>query len=301
MRATSDATPNKKPTQHATRGTRQGNFVLWAVSLVGVAAFLGPFFLSGAQTDAGAANRAAHAADAPLVFAALGLCCLVALLIETGGRDPDAKAVALLGVLVATNAALRLVPGVLGASPIFFLPVCVGYVWGPRFGFLHGAGSLALSAAFVGGFGPWLPFQMLALGWVGMTAGLLPGSGEQHADGTHRFHRSPLAARRSLLLLAIFAGAWGFGYGAIMNLWFWPFAAPAAPAEAGLYWSPGLGLAETIRRYATFYLATSAVYDGFRAGGNVLMVLAFGRPTLLLLGRFRRRFTWQPVESLPGR
>jgi energy-coupling factor transport system substrate-specific component len=100
--------------------------------------------------------------------------------------------------------------------------------------------------------------------------------------------------------LALFGAAWGFGFGAIMNLWFWPFAAPASPAESGLYWAPGLGLGETVRRYLVFYGATSAVYDAFRAAGNVAMFALFGRPVLLLLLRFRERFTWQPITTLPA-
>ena len=201
------------------------------------------------------------------------------LLIETGGgADPDAKRVALLGVLVAANAALRLIPGIFGASPIFFLPICVGFVWGPSFGFLLGAASIAVSGLLTGGIGPWLPFQMMTLGWVGLTAGVVgiltprppsrDGKGEtehdlRHVPATHSFVPSP----QSLVLLAIFGAVWGFLFGAIMNLWFWPFAAPASPAESGLYWAPGLGVGETVRRYLVFYGATSAVYDAFRAAG----------------------------------
>lgn len=289
---------------------RRSAFVLTVATVVGIVAFLGPFVLSVPQI-AGADRGAAHAGDAPLVFAALGILCLIALLVETGGRGPDAKQVALLGVLVATNAALRLVPDLLGASPIYFLPIMVGYVWGPSFGFLLGAASLALSALLTGGIGPWVPFQMLTLGWVGMTAGLLPWRtrhrtagighrGEQLPTGLRErpWADAPLTPRYAILLLAVFAGLWGFLFGAIMNLWFWPFAAPAAPIDAGLYWAPGLGLGETVRRYAVFYLATSATYDATRAVGNVTMMLVFGRPVLLLLLRFRQRFTWEPVIGI---
>ena len=146
--------------------------VLAVTSLIGVAAFLSPFWLARAQTTG--ADRTAHGGDAPLLFAVIGVLCLVVLLIETGGgADPDAKRVALLGVLVAANAALRLIPGIFGASPIFFLPICVGFVWGPSFGFLLGAASIAVSGLLTGGIGPWLPFQMMTLGWVGLTAGVV--------------------------------------------------------------------------------------------------------------------------------
>ncbi len=284
--------------------------VLAVTSLIGVAAFLSPFWLARAQTAS--ADRTAHGSDAPLLFAVIGLLCLIVLLVETGGgADPDAKRVALLGVLVAANAALRLLPGILGASPIFFLPICVGFVWGPSFGFLLGAASIAVSALLTGGIGPWLPFQMMTLGWVGLTAGVV-GSltprppllcSEAKERGSKPFVGAvapkEVLSPQFLVLLAFLGAAWGFGFGAIMNLWFWPFAAPASPAESGLYWAPGLGLGETVRRYLVFYGATSAVYDAFRAAGNVAMFALFGRPVLLLLFRFRDRFTWQPITALP--
>jgi energy-coupling factor transport system substrate-specific component len=276
--------------------------VLTITSLIGVAAFLSPFWLARTQTTG--ADRTAHGGDAPLLFAVIGVFCLVVLLIETGGgADPDAKRVALLGVLVAANAALRLIPGIFGASPIFFLPICVGFVWGSSFGFLLGAASIAVSGLLTGGIGPWLPFQMMTLGWVGLTAGLLPGRRVPPSPNPSlvrgRGELSPPSATQSLIALAIFAALWGFLFGAIMNLWFWPFAVPASPAESGLYWAPGLGVGETMRRYLVFYGATSAVYDAFRAAGNVAMFALFGRPVLLLLLRFRDRFTWQPVTALP--
>jgi energy-coupling factor transport system substrate-specific component len=278
--------------------------VLTITSLIGISAFLSPFWLARAQTTG--ADRTAHGSDAPLLFAVIGVLCLIVLLVEAGGgAEPDAKRVALLGVLVAANAALRLLPGVLGASPIFFLPICVGFVWGPSFGFLLGAASIAVSALLTGGIGPWLPFQMMTLGWVGLTAGVVGnltprppllciGAKERGSN------RTSALSTQHVVLLALFGAAWGFGFGAIMNLWFWPFAAPASPAESGLYWAPGLGLGETVRRYLVFYGATSAVYDAFRAAGNVAMFALFGRPVLLLLLRFRERFTWQPITTLPA-
>ncbi|MGI8857341.1 MAG: ECF transporter S component [Thermomicrobiales bacterium] len=288
--------------------------VLAVTSLIGVAAFLSPFWLARTQTTG--ADRTAHGSDAPLLFAIVGVLCLIVLLVETGGgADPDAKRVALLGVLVAANAALRLIPGIFGASPIFFLPICVGFVWGPSFGFLLGAASIAVSGLLTGGIGPWLPFQMMTLGWVGLTAGFLSpsrpegtrpslggkgemGDGLRHLPATQHSRQMALSTQH-FVLLALFGAVWGFLFGAIMNLWFWPFAAPASPAESGLYWAPGLGLGETVRRYLVFYGATSAVYDAFRAVGNVAMFALFGRPVLLLLLRFRDRFTWQPVTALP--
>jgi energy-coupling factor transport system substrate-specific component len=119
---------------------------------------------------------------------------------------------------------------------------------------------------------------MLGVGWVGLTAGWLP---------------HPPVFRRRLLLLAAFGAAWGFLYGAILNLWSWPFAAPGLTGDVGLYWSPDLSFAQTLSHYARFYLVTSLWYDLFRAAGNAALVLTLGGPALRVLERFRSRFAWE--------
>ena len=265
-------------------GASEG-LVVAVASLAGVAAFLYPFLLPAIErTDDGAA----HAADAPLVFAGLTVLCLLAILAALGeprmaaSSGAAAKSVALLGVLVATDATLRLAPSLLGATPIFLLIILVGAVFGPSFGFLMGSLTLLVSGFITGGVGPWLPFEMLGAGWVGMTAGWLPKPGNP---------------RLRLLLLAAFGAGWGILYGAVLNLYFWPFAAPGLGVDAGLYWSPGLSAAETLDRYARFYLVTSLGHDLFRAVGNALLVLLLGGPLLRTLERFRERFSWQPWEA----
>ena len=53
-----------------------------------------------------------------------------------------------------------------------FAPLILGgYVFGARFGFLFGAFALLVSALITGGVGPWLPYQMFAAGWMGLSAG----------------------------------------------------------------------------------------------------------------------------------
>ncbi|MDQ3548256.1 MAG: ECF transporter S component, partial [Chloroflexota bacterium] len=198
------------------------------------------------------------------------------------------KLVALLGMLVAVDATLRLAPSLLGASPIFLLILLVGFAYGAEFGFLMGALTLFVSAIITGGLGPWLPYQMLGAGWVGMTAGWLPRIGEP-------------GGRRELVVLAVFGGLWGFLYGGILNLMEWPFSAPGLGERAGFYWVPGMGFGETVATYARFYVASSFVYDAFRAGANVVLVLALGRPLLRLLDRYRDRFTWEPWVSVNGK
>ena len=79
-----------------------------------------------------------------------------------------AKAVALLGVLAATAAALRaLGAGIAGLEPIWIVIVLGGYALGAGFGFVLGAVCILASALLTGGVGPWMPFQMIAAAWVG--------------------------------------------------------------------------------------------------------------------------------------
>ena len=261
----------------------QAGLVLAVASLVGLACFLYPFVLPlGNQLDG---ENTAHARLAPLLFAAVVGVCLVAILVTMAddGGVSRSRTVALLGVLVAVDATLRLVPSVLGASAIFLLIILVGVVFGSALGFQMGVLTLLFSALITGGIGPWLPFQMLGAGWVGLSAGWLP-------------KRGPMLVR--IATIAIFGALWGFLFGALMNLWFWPFAAPGVGSDAGLYWSPELGAVETIERYARFYLVTSLPFDVARAVGNIVLVLVFGGPILRLLERYRSRFTWQPWTEL---
>lgn len=263
-------------------GRRQGaGAVVLAASIAGLAAFLYPFILPAIEQAAGGrVNATAHAADAPLVFALVAGACLVAIAFEISQsatrRGEAAKIVALLGALVAIDAALRLAPSFLGATPVFLLIVLAGVVFGPSFGFAMGALTLLVSAFLTGGVGPWLPYQMLGAGWVGMTAGWLP---------------QPRGVRWRLAVIAGFAGVWGLLFGALLNLWFWPYAAPGADGSA-IAWEPGLGVVEALQRYLAFYLTTSLAFDAFRAVGNVVLVVALGAPLLGVLERYRRRFGW---------
>lgn len=255
-------------------------------SLLGVMAFASPFFMqqqSGAQAGA----------NSPAYLTGLIVLCLAALMAEAQGQAMSAKLVALLGVLVAINAALRFaenaIPGPAGFSPVFMLIILAGAVFGARFGFLMGALTMLVSALITGGVGPWLPYQMFTAGWMGMTAALLRrgermnGRTGDPSSTCHPFTSSPL------LPFIVFAGVWGFAYGAIMNLWSWPFQA-GDPAQS---WQAGLSFIDGIKRYLTFYAVTSLWWDVFAAAGNVLLILLFGLPTLKVLQRFKDRFLFE--------
>lgn len=255
-------------------------------SLLGLLAFASPFFMP-LQQGAQAAN------NSPAYLAGLIVLCLVALMAEAQGQAMSAKLVALLGVLVAINAALRFaenaIPGPAGFTPVFMLIIISGAVFGARFGFLMGVLTMLVSGLITGGVGPWLPYQMFAAGWMGMSASLLRtgervnGRTGDPASPRHPFTPSPLLA------FIIFSALWGFAYGAIMNLWSWPFQA-GDPAQS---WQAGLSFIDGIKRYLVFYAVTSLWWDVFAAAGNVLLVMLFGLPTLKVLTRFKSRFLFE--------
>jgi energy-coupling factor transport system substrate-specific component len=255
-------------------------------TISGMLVLLYPFFLPVVSQRAG--FGALGSGELPLMMTFLLGLCLVALLYEAQGQMVNTKLIALLGILVAINSALRFIetaiPGPGGFTPIFFLIILVGYVFGGRVGFLMGALTLLVSALVTGGVGPWLPAQMFTAGWVGMSTLIL----RPVAKG-FRAKRTPQSSssdRMEIFMLAGFGLLWGFAYGAIMNLWQWPFiAGPQSQSYAA-----GLGFLATLRHYLAFYLVTSLVWDAVAAIGNGLLILALGIPALRALRRFRQRF-----------
>jgi energy-coupling factor transport system substrate-specific component len=251
------------------------DIILILLCLLGASAFLYPFFLAAPSS---ASDSAAHAADAPLLFVVLGPALLVLLLAELGAGRLNAKTVAVLGVLMAINAVLRLPAGPGDSPAFFFLVILSGYVYGGRFGFLLGSLSLLVSALLTGGVGPWMPFQMFVMGWMGLGTVVLRPLRTRVQPGS----------LRERIVLCGYGYLWGLLFGALINLWFWPFAGVGA-----LYWAPGLGLGETLRRYWAFYVATSLAWDSLRAITNVVLIAALGGPILKELRRFQTRFQFE--------
>jgi energy-coupling factor transport system substrate-specific component len=265
-----------------------------AATLSGMLILLYPFFLPGVSQQTAFGTLRAGEMPAMMTFL-LGLCLLV-LLFEAQGPMINTKLIALLGILVAINSALRFietaVPGPGGFTPIFFLIILVGYVFGGRVGFLMGALTLLVSALVTGGVGPWLPAQMFTAGWVGMSTPILRPlikifNVKQARQVKSTFHLE-------IILLAGFGLLWGFLYGAIMNLWQWPFI--AVPQSQS--YTACLSFMATLQHYLAFYLVTSLVWDGVAAIGNVLLILALGNPALRALRRFRQRFEFSYVPEV---
>lgn len=249
------------------------------VSAVGVVAFGWPLIASGES------GLSAHAQDAPWLFAAL-LPLLLAVVVATiADVGLDAKAIAMLGVLAAAGAALRpLGAGTAGIEPMFFLMVLSGRVLGPGFGFVLGAVSMFASALLTGGVGPWMPFQMLSMGWVCMGAGLLPGP-------------DTIRGRGELWLLAAYGAVSSVLYGTVMNLQGWPYLGGLA---TGVSFVPGDPVGENLGRFIAYCLATSLGWDLPRAVVTVLLSLALGPAVLKALRRATRRAAFEAQVTFEG-
>ncbi|MGC5035374.1 MULTISPECIES: ECF transporter S component [unclassified Streptomyces] len=242
------------------------------VSAVGVAGFGWPF-LTPPDSQLGA-----HAQDAPWLFAGLLvlLVAVVAAAISESGLGP--KAVAMLGVLAAAGAALRPIgAGTAGIEPMFFLMVLSGRVLGPGFGFVLGSVTMFASALLTGGVGPWLPFQMLAMGWFATGAGLLPGPDR-------------LRGRAERVMLAAYGFLAAFAYGTVMNLAGWPFMSALASNVA---FDPHAPLTANLARFLAYCTATSLGWDLGRAVVTVVLTLTLGPAVLRALRRATRRAAFE--------
>jgi energy-coupling factor transport system substrate-specific component len=261
----------------ALRVGRRGGAAIAVASLVGLAAFCWPLFAHPA-----AAVNEAHAGDAPWIMAAIIPLLLVALLGEVAAGGIDAKGVALLGVLGACGAAIRIPSGgTAGFEPVFFLLFPAGYVLGRHFGFLLGALTLFASALVTGGVGPWLPFQMMAAAWMGYGAGLLP---------RHR-------GRHELLPLALYAAVVCLLYGLLMDMWFWPYGTGTTTTFS---FQPGASLGHNLARFLAFYFATSLGFDIPRAVLNAVLILTVGRPVVSALRRASHKAAFGAAVDVPA-
>lgn len=269
--------PAARPAR-AVRLGRRTSVLLAVASLLGLMAFGWPLLVHAA-----AGPDAAHASDAPWIFVAVVPLLLAIVLAELADGSMDAKAVALLGILAAAIAALRVpTPGVDGFEPMWFLLVLSARVFGRGFGFVLGALAFLASALVTGGVGPWLPFQMFAAAWVGFGAGCLP----------------PLRGRAEQWLLAAYGAAGALAYGLLTNFWFWPFVSTGASVWQ---FEPGAGVVTNLHRFLLFDAATSLGWDLTRAATTVVLVMVLGRPVLAALRRATRRAAFEPLVAFaPG-
>jgi energy-coupling factor transport system substrate-specific component len=182
------------------------SYAIYAVTMfIGIISFLYPFLLPAViqKTPIGEARSN----ETPFMLTLLLILCIMVLIYEVQGAAINTKLIALLGILVAINSTLRFIevaiPAPAGFTPIFTLIILTGYVFGGRFGFLMGAMTLFVSAIITGGIGPWLPSQMFAAGWVGMSASLLLPINQR---------LNLIDTKGEVFVLAMFGFFWGLAY-----------------------------------------------------------------------------------------
>ena len=116
--------------------------------------------------------------------------------------------------------------------------------------------------------------------------------------GTYHRHGKLEGQWRDVVILATVGIVTGFAYGALLDVWDWTTFYRGAP---GFGWQPGLSVTAALGRFGRFYLATSLVYDSFRAAGNAIAVVVLGAPVLAGLIRMRARFNVVVLRSPPQR
>ena len=238
--------------------------VVIVATLLGLVAFSWPFIA--------AAYSLPHAFVATTAVI-VAIVALTGLLIAGAATLTDSPMIALVGVLAALAAAARLISvGAGGIEFIFVIVVIAGRVLGPRGGFLVGALAMVVSSLVWGGVGPWTIFQMLAVGWVGAGAGVLPQG-------------SPVVSRPRLeiALLAAYGAVASYGFGLLMNLWFWPISIGSGTS---LSLVDGQGVAANFTRFLLYSLTTSTLtWDSVRAITTVVSLVLIGGAALKALRR----------------
>ena len=237
--------------------------VLAAANVLALAAFCWPLLAAAFPEDAAAALPYAALATAPLA--------VIAIAVSLDGSVRSAHTVALLGVLAAVGSAVRVAStGVGGVEAVFILLILAGRAFGPRFGMLLGAATIALSSALWGGIGPWTPFQIFACAWVGAGAGLLPRR---------------VRGKAELWMLCGYGVLASYVFGLLTNLWFWPFAVGAG---TGISYEPGAPLATNLSSFLLYSLVTStAGWDTLRAITTVIGIAVVGRAIIAALRRVK--------------
>ena len=210
---------------------------------------------------------------AQTVFIVLMPLVLILVLIEFATGDISSKQLALLGVLIALNAVIRLLgAGTAGIETAFFLIILGAFVFGSGFGFILGACSILVSALLTGGIGPWLPFQMMGAALVGLGAGLIP--------------RSTKAWLQKILLVA-YAVIASFIYGGLMTMWNWPYLAGVGTQ---LSYVPSDALLSNLTRFIQYEIVTGGlVWDLGRAITTSVLILLTGTALIATLRRAATR------------
>lgn len=187
--------------------------------------------------------------------------CMLPFFLRFERKKPPARNIVMLSVLCALGVAGRAVFATLAqVKPVTAITILTGAVFGGETGFMVGAVTMLVSNMLFGQ-GPWTPWQMFAMGMIGLLAGVL-------------FYNRPWHS--SVLLLTVYGFlAAVLIYGGIMN----PASAimggiPMTWQVAAAYWLSGLPM------------------DLLHGAATVLFLLLGARPMLRKLERVIVKFGW---------
>jgi energy-coupling factor transport system substrate-specific component len=126
---------------------------------------------------------------------------------------------------------------------------------------------VSVSALLSGGIGPWLPFQIIAAGWIALGVAVIP---KLKSFKLERY------------FLAIYGAVASFVFGFLMDLQLWPWL---VGSDTQLSYQPGAAVAENFSRFTTFHFATALSWDLPRAILTFLLILITAKPILFALKR----------------
>lgn len=270
MTTTEEAIESRSTTAGRTRlrPSMSSSLLLAITAVLGFFAMTWPLFVRPDAALLG--ENSVRSSTAVFMMAGLLVVLLALTVAQLSNEDLDVKAVAMLGVLTAVGAVLRpLSAGTAGIELVWAMIILGGRVFGAGFGFLLGNSTLFASALLTGGVGPWLPYQMVGAGFVGLGAGLLPklrGAGE-------------------IIMLAVYGFVAAFCYGVLLDLAFWPFYFKGTDAA----FDPNVGIVENLHRFLVVNLVTGMGWNLGRAITNVTFIAVLGPAILKVLRRAARR------------
>lgn len=176
-----------------------------------------------------------------------------------------------LAALAVFSSFFRMIPLPMGISLAYLLPICSGIMLGPVSGFLIGQLAMFVGGVFLGGLGPWIPYQCFVMGCVGFFAGIL-----------FKPNRKPV------FLVILYAVLANFSYGYFMSLTYWPVAVQKMAVSSD--W------VERVQSYSGFYFSTSFFWDLTGAIGNIIIFSLFFSTACQLLSRASQRLTYTKQE-----
>lgn len=189
---------------------------------------------------------------------------ILAVYLEFENTYASTRVIALLAFITASTIVSRQVLHGVAISPVFFFVILTGYLFGSVNGFVVGATTMLVSNFFVGGHGPWTPFQMIGLGLVGFLASILP---------------KPSNMKTRVLILSVYGIISSFLYSAVTDIFWW--------------------MTFTSQQTIKTYLAVSSagvIFSIARAIGNVALLAFFGATFIKIFERFRDRFFIEYVD-----